>query len=141
METIKIAVITEDGEKISSHFGMAPFYKVLTAQDGVVVETAMLDKPHHEHHPDHGHDGHAHLQTIGMGQGHGHGRGRDHHDDMFAPVSDCQVLLAGGMGEGAYRRAQAAGLKVVFVGGLIEKAAAEYLAGTLVSDERRLHSH
>lgn len=138
METIKIAVITEDGEKISSHFGMAPFYKVLTAQDGVVVETAMLDKPHHEHHPDHSDHGHARLHTIGVGTD---GHGRDHHDDMFAPVNDCQVLLAGGMGEGAYRRARAAGLKVVFVGGLIEKAAAEYLAGTLVSDERRLHHH
>lgn len=138
METIKIAVITEDGEKISSHFGMAPFYKVLTVQDGVVVETAMQDKPHHEHHPDHGDHGHARLQPIGAGAD---GHGRDHHDDMFAPVRDCQVLLAGGMGEGAYRRARAAGLKVVFVGGLIEKAAAEYLAGTLVSDERRLHHH
>jgi len=132
METIKIAVITEDGETISSHFGMAPYYKVFTVQDGTIVESVTLDKPHHKVHPDHGqHQGH----------GHGHGRGHDHHDDMFAPIYESSVLLAGGMGQGAFSRAQAAGLEVFFVGGKIDEAMKNYLSQKIVSDARRLHIH
>jgi len=35
------------------------------------------------------------------------------HAPMFAPSSDCQVLIAGGMGQSAYQHATEAGLKVI----------------------------
>jgi predicted Fe-Mo cluster-binding NifX family protein len=129
MKTLKIAAVTEDGEKLSSHFGMAPLYKIFTVEDGRVIADVVLDKPHHKVHPDHSQHG-AH-------QGHGH----DLHADMFAPIRDCQVLLAGGMGQGAFNRAQAARLDVFFVGGPIDQAVQDYLSGKLVSDARRLHTH
>jgi predicted Fe-Mo cluster-binding NifX family protein len=129
MKTLKIAAVTEDGEKLSSHFGMAQLYKVFSVEDGQVTGSVILEKAHHKVHPDHSQHSHP------AGQGH------DHHDDMFAPIHDCQVLLVGGMGQGAYNRAQAARLEVVFVGGTIDQAVQDYLSGKLVSDARRLHVH
>lgn len=122
----KIAAVTEDGQRISSHFGMASAYRVYTVVDGQILEEVDLAKPHHTRHPQH--------------EGHHEGHSGSH-DDMFAPVSDCRVLLCGGMGEPAYQRAQAAGLEVVLTGGDIRSAVDAYLNGQLVSDSRRVHRH
>ncbi len=127
METYKIAAVTEDGERISSHFGMAPEYRVFTISGGQVQGAETRAKPHHVHHP-HGHD-------------HQHGHGDVGHADMFAPIEDCQVLLVGGMGDPAYRKAQAVGLEVVLTGGIIQEALKAYMAGELSSDMRRVHRH
>jgi predicted Fe-Mo cluster-binding NifX family protein len=60
---------------------------------------------------------------------------------MFAPISDCKVLICGGMGTPAYQKAQAAGLEVVLVGGEMRMAVDAYLLGQLHSDPRRVHQH
>lgn len=124
--TYKIAAVTEDGQKISSHFGMAPTYRIFTVADNQILEETQRQKPHHAHHPQHEghHEGHA-----------------SNHDDMFAPLADCKVLICGGMGEPAYQRAVAAGLEVVLVGGDIRTAVDTYLSGDLASDMRRVHRH
>lgn len=122
---MKIAVVTDDGVKVSSHFGMAPAYHVFSVQDGEVVEEGERPKAHHTRHP-HGEGGH----------GHAHG-----HADMFAPITDCQVLICGGMGEPAYRKALDAGLQVVLAGGPIRDTVQAYVNGTLESDPRRVHRH
>lgn len=125
MSTLRIAAVTEDGERLSSHFGMAPLYRVFTVQDGQVVAEETRQKPHHDRHP-HGETHHEH-------------RGGQDHADMFAPIRDCQVLLVGGMGEPAYQKAQAAGLQVILSGGEIRPALERYLRGELESDPRRIH--
>ncbi len=126
MSIVRIAAVTEDGERLSSHFGMAPLYRVFTVEDGQIVAEEVRQKPHHLHHP---HDG-----------DHEHSHSRAHsHADMFAPVRDCQVLIVGGMGEPAYRKALDAGLQVVLTGGTIREAVMAYLQGTLESDHRRIH--
>ena len=119
----KIAAVTEDGKRISSHFGMAPEYRVFTVEDGQIMAEESLAKPHHSQHPDGSH-------------GHAHG-----HEDMFAPIGDCRVLICGGMGTPAYEKAQAAGLEVVLTGGDTQAAVKSYLAGELTSDSRRVHQH
>jgi len=58
---------------------------------------------------------------------------------MYAPISDCQVLLCGGMGTPAHENAEAAGLKVIMTSGKISDAVQSYLAGSLTSDPRRIH--
>ncbi|HJW89918.1 MAG TPA: hypothetical protein VJ436_04680 [Anaerolineales bacterium] len=52
---LKIAAVTEDGRSLSSHFGMAPYYQVFTIAGGEIVAEALVEKPHHIHHPEHGH--------------------------------------------------------------------------------------
>jgi predicted Fe-Mo cluster-binding NifX family protein len=121
----KIAVVTENGRQISSHFGMAPAYRVYTIEDGKVVAEEERAKPYHTHHPDH---------NSGQAQ---HGL----HEDMFAPIGDCQVLICGGMGTPAYQKALAAGLEVVLTGGEMRAAVEAYLLGQVNSDPRRVHQH
>ncbi|MFN2198942.1 MAG: NifB/NifX family molybdenum-iron cluster-binding protein [Anaerolineales bacterium] len=126
---LKIAAVTEDGEGISSHFGMAPEVHVFTISGGKIVSEEVRAKAHHSHHPspeEHGNGGHSH--------GHQHG-------DMLASMADCQVLLCGGMGSPAYQKSLSAGLEVVLVGGQMRDAVERYLKGDLTSDPRRIHMH
>jgi predicted Fe-Mo cluster-binding NifX family protein len=59
---------------------------------------------------------------------------------MFAPIGDCQILIAGGMGEGAFEYARAQELEVILPAEKNIRAALEaYRSGTLVSDPRRIH--
>ena len=53
---MKIAIVTDDGQSISAHFGRARAYAVLTVRDGVVIERELRPKsaPHLE--PQSGHD-------------------------------------------------------------------------------------
>ncbi len=124
----KIAVVTQDNQAVSAHFGMAPFYRVFAIENGQMIGEETRQKPHHEQHPDHG-------------SARQHKHGADQHDDMFAPIADCQVLICGGMGAPAYAKAQAAGLAVTLAGGEIRAAVQAYLAGELASDLRRVHTH
>jgi predicted Fe-Mo cluster-binding NifX family protein len=124
--TYQIAVVTEDGKRISSHFGMAPFYRVFTVNDGELVADSEREKPHHERH---NHNHHEHH-----GAGHGHA-------DMFQPIQDCNVLICGGMGQPAYQKAVDAGLEVILAGGEVRQAVEAYLNGELSSDMRRVHRH
>jgi len=123
---MKIAVVTDDGQTISSHFGMAALYRVFTIGDGHIKGDEQRDKPHHAVHPqpDEHHSHEPHL-----------------HGDMVAPIADCQVLLCGGMGQPAYQKALDAGLEVVLVGGEARPAVEAYLQGNLHSDPRRVHMH
>ena len=41
---MKIAAISEDGTTISQHFGRAPYYLVITVEDGKVVSKEKRDK-------------------------------------------------------------------------------------------------
>lgn len=136
---MKIAAVTDDGVKLSSHFGMAASYRVLTIEDGKIVNDETIKKPHRESHGhQHGSDHHDHEHDHEHGD-HEH----EHHGGMkfFDPIKDCQVLLCGGMGEPPYQRALSFGLEVMMTGGTIDAAVQAYLNGELVSDQRRVHRH
>jgi ArsR family metal-binding transcriptional regulator/predicted Fe-Mo cluster-binding NifX family protein len=64
----------------------------------------------------------------------------DTHGRMAAPTADCRVLLARGMGMGAYESLQQAGIRPVVTHVADNDAAAQaYLAGTLTNHFERLH--
>ena len=44
---MKIAAVSEDGVTISQHFGRAPFYVVVTVEDGKIVAHEKRDKMGH----------------------------------------------------------------------------------------------
>lgn len=125
----KIAFPTDDGHTLSRHLGRAPFYQVVTLEPGQAPQFEQRAKPHHGADRDHG-------AAAGHAEGHGPGPA------MFAPLADCQVLIAGGMGQPGYERARAQGLDVILTGErTIAEALAAYQAGKLVSDLRRVHAH
>ena len=135
---MKIAFITEDGKTISQHFGRAPYYLVVEIDDGNVLNREMRDKlghqqfaeEDHEHDHDHGHD-----QGSGMGSA-----SHEKHNRMAQAIQDCEVLICGGMGTGAYQSMQAFGITpMVTQLSSIDEALQAYLSGDLSDETERLH--
>jgi predicted Fe-Mo cluster-binding NifX family protein len=153
-QALKIAAVTDDGRTISAHFGRARAYLVCTVEGGRVVAEELRDKAGHhtfaasgghghEHAHDHDHgDGHSHDHAHGEHAG-GHGTGPGavaRHAAMTEPIRDCAVVLARGMGRGAYLALQQAGLEpFVTTEASIADAVRAYLAGELVNHTERLH--
>jgi len=153
-QVLRIAAVTDDGRTISAHFGRARAYLVCTVEGGRVVAEELRDKAGHhtfaasgEHGHDHAHD-HDHGDTHARGQGHGeHGSGHGsgpgaaaRHATMTDPVRDCAVVLARGMGRGAYLALEQAGLEpFITTEASIASAVSAYLGGELVNHTERLH--
>ncbi len=124
---MKIAAITDDGQAISQHFGRARYYLVVRVEDGKIVGQELRDKAgHHTFAPNEG-AGPSHAGPHGFDPA---SRGR--HAQMLAAIVDCQVLLAGGMGQGMYAALEQAGIRPILTAeSRIEEAIRHYLDGTL----------
>lgn len=132
---MKIAAVSEDGITISQHFGRAPFYIVVTIENNQIVSKEKRDKM-----------GHAHFAGEPHAEGEdprGHGfdpAAQSRHASMAAAIADCQVLLARGMGAGAYESMRQANIQPVVTDiARIEDAVQAYLEGTLVDHNEKLH--
>jgi predicted Fe-Mo cluster-binding NifX family protein len=131
---MKIAVITEDGTNISRHFGRAPLYVVLTIEDGKVAGRETRDKAGH-------HTFAAHHSESLPGERHGYDAGaQTRHASMMETISDCQVLIAGGMGWGAYESLNSNNIQAIVTDvDTIEEAVKLYLENNLPNLMERLH--
>jgi transcriptional regulator with XRE-family HTH domain/predicted Fe-Mo cluster-binding NifX family protein len=133
--TMKIAVITDDGKTISQHFGRAPYYLVLTIEEGKFINREMRDKMGHnqfsteshleEHHgADHGLDSGSHKKHISMAE----------------TIADCKALLCGGMGMGAYESMRRLNIQPVVTDLRdIDTAAQAFIDGKLIDHTELLH--
>ena len=132
---MKIAAISDDGITISQHFGRAPIYVVATVEDGKVVGKETRDKSGHGTFVD------QPPPDLAPGERHGYGTGSQaRHKTMAESVSDCQVLLAGGMGWGAYESMQSQNIEPVVTDVTnIDEAVQLYLDGKLENLMDRLH--
>jgi predicted Fe-Mo cluster-binding NifX family protein len=81
--TMKIAVITDDGKTISQHFGRAPYYLVLTIEEGKIVNREMRDKM--------GHNQFASQEHAEAPNAAGHGT--DSEAWGWAPMKVCAVSI------------------------------------------------
>ncbi len=133
---MKIAFITDDGKTISRHFGRAGHYLVIEVENGKEISREMRDKLGHNHFSQQG-EHHDHNSGGGSGMGaESHGK----HQSMAEAVSDCQTLICGGMGRGAYQSMQALGITPLVTQEFeIDKALEEYLKGSLTDHIEMLH--
>jgi predicted Fe-Mo cluster-binding NifX family protein len=133
--SMKIAAITEDGTTVSQHFGRAPYYLVLTVEDGKIVGKERRDKSGHHTFATH------EEKHLAPRERHGYdAASQTKHAGMAATIADCQVLLVGGMGQGAYDSLKNGGIDVIVTDvNDIEEAVRRYLGGNLPNLEGRLH--
>ncbi len=89
---MKVAVVTDDGVTVSPHFGMARHYLVYELVGGSVKGKESRDKAGHV-----------------LGGGHGHAQEMATHNTMLSNVSDCQVVIARGMGRPMYEAIRSSG--------------------------------
>ena len=132
---MKIATISEDGTTISQHFGRAPYYVVVTVEDGKVVSKEKRDKAGH-----HTFAGNQQPDTA-PGERHGYDAGaQSRHATMAQSIDDCKVLIAGGMGWGDYESLKRRGIETIVTDvESIDEAVKLYLAGKLPDLTERLH--
>ncbi len=132
---MKIAVITDDGKTISKHFGRAPYYLVLTIEEGKIVNSELRDKLGHFHF--------AAQDQGGDEPGQAHGKdaaSHNKHVSMAETISDCEAIICGGMGMGAYESMRSLNIKpLVTDKNLINDAVQDYVEGKLVDHTELLH--
>lgn len=131
---MKIAVISDDGVSISQHFGRAALYVVLTVEEGKIVSRETRPKAGH-------HTFAATERPPAPGERHGYDSGSQaKHRSMAETIADCQVLLAGGMGWGAYESMKSYNIEPLVTDvENIDEAVRLYLAGRLPNLMERLH--
>ena len=132
---MKIAFVTDDGITISSHFGRAGKYLVVKTDNGKEIEREFKGQIRApalfagEEHHDHGSGQHGFDPAS-----------QSRHEGMLEPINDCEVVICGGMGRGAYASIFAAGKKIIMVDDLtINEALDAFLKNELKSSENLVH--
>ncbi len=133
-QNLRVAFVSDDGETISQHFGRARYYEVLTIENAKVTKKERRDKAgHHTFHPQETEGGHQHHNEDPEHQLH-------KHNIMSANIADCDILIAGGMGNGAYMHLTEANIKpVVTSHKTISDAIDSILKGSIEDHTERLH--
>jgi predicted DNA-binding protein (UPF0251 family)/predicted Fe-Mo cluster-binding NifX family protein len=133
--TMKIAVITDDETTISQHFGRASWYMVFTAQDDKITGK--------ERRPKMGHSHFASMEDPNSTHAGPHGydaSSQKKHTSMAEAIADCQVLIAGGMGMGAYKSLKSYKIEPIITSVKnINNAVKLYVYGKLPNEIERLH--
>jgi predicted Fe-Mo cluster-binding NifX family protein len=119
---MRIALVTDDGKTISPHFGQARQYLVFTVEQGQITARETREKggcSHHTHQQSHEEASHFHLVES---------------------ITDCEALIARGMGQRAYQAIQQNSIKP-FITDIAdaEEAVHAYLKGTLLNHLEKLH--
>ena len=131
---MKIAAITEDETTISQHFGRAPLYLVFTVEDGKVIGKETRPKTGH-------HTFAAQHSQAAPSERHGYDAGaQTRHASMAETIADCQVIISGGMGWGAYGSMKSHNIEPVITDvENIDRAVNLYIEGKLPNLMERLH--
>ena len=132
---MRIAVISDDEASISQHFGRAPYYVVLTVEEDKIVDSETRSKAGHhsfaaQEHP-----------KLAPGERHGYDAGSQaKHKSMAEAIADCEVLIAGGMGWGAYESLKGHGIRPIITDvGDIHEAVLRCAKGNLPDLMERVH--
>jgi predicted Fe-Mo cluster-binding NifX family protein len=132
---VKIAAITDDGKTVSQHFGRARYFLVVTIEDGKISAQELREKAGHHTFAPHEAPGHSRPGTHGFDPA---SRGR--HAQMLSAIADCQVVLAGGMGQGMLQNLEQAGIRPFLTEvRSIEQAIHAFLEGKLMDRSERVH--
>jgi predicted Fe-Mo cluster-binding NifX family protein len=109
----QIAVATSDGVSLCDHLAKSAAFVVLGVEDGRVVSRAVRSR-------DHGPCG--------------------NHKSFVEMLEDCDAVICGGIGQGAFDALRAHGIQPVVAAGsyAIDDAAEQYLAGTLATTGERV---
>ncbi len=130
----RVALATDNGNSVSSHFGRAQYYEVVDLVDGKVVRRERREKPNHH--------------SLGRTEGdHNQGNdGREAHEGRnqatVYSVTDCQAMIVRGMGQGAMEHLRQVSLFAVLTGlHTIDEVVGAISSGTPESDIRRVHHY
>lgn len=123
---MKAAVVSDDLQTVSAHFGMARHYLVYDIEEGVVKGREVREKVGHGQGMHHHEQGGASESRL--------------HNTMLANVADCQAIIAAGMGTPMYQSIISAGMKAYITRiGLADEAVRALAEGKLDNHPELLH--
>lgn len=122
---MKIAIASDDGITISSHFGRAKGFVIAEIENGQVKNKQYLPNTFT-----------GHAQGLHHGEHTHHGN----HENIIRALSDCRVVISRGMGRRLYEDLTKAGKEVYVTDELeVDKAIELYLNGRLKNVTELLH--
>jgi predicted Fe-Mo cluster-binding NifX family protein len=126
---VKIAIVSDDHQTISAHFGRAQFYEIFTIEAGKVTNRDSIAR--------------SFPQVLTVGTPHapdGEHHHQHDHNVMITPIADCQALLTRGMGKGAHLSLQEHDIQPIITDiQNIQSALEAYLDGSLINHPEHLH--
>lgn len=135
---MRIAVATEDGKMISSHFGRSPLFAIYDISEGSFSCVEMRKNTFTDHFRG-GHEAGGHTHEAGSHHRHGEGHG-DGHRGIAEGLGDCGVVISRGMGRRAVEDLKQAGADVyVTAEREVETAVRAWIDRTITTEERRIH--
>jgi predicted Fe-Mo cluster-binding NifX family protein len=131
--SMKIAVATEDGKRISAHFGRSPYFSIFEIEAGKTTNHTLRENTFtghfRGHHGDSPHGEHHH----GMGDLH-------EHQTVAEGLADCNVVISHGMRRKAWEDLRTRGIEMIVTDEIeVEKAVQKYLDGELEDRVEKLH--
>lgn len=135
---MRIAAVSEDGTTIAPDFGRARQVLVLLVEGRVIVHREIREKipdarpqADQETRP---RDPNDHFAGHRVGPG-----PRSRYDEMAAAIGDCDAILAGGMGIGAYNALRGYGIQPIITDiEDVDTAVSAYIDGSIRNLTERL---
>jgi len=132
---MKIAIVTNDGDFVNPHFGRAEYFKVYQVEENQIVGVEMRQRA-------------SGCCSTGGGQHQQQHSGcgcrdnsQDKHQELVAEISDCDTVIAGGMGQNSYDSLKSQGFDVVLTKyAWTEEAVTAYMENKIENNaEQRVH--
>ena len=136
---MKIAVASNNGKDISPHFGKSQYFLVFETNDGKIMNSEKRENTFTGHARGQcGQHGHTHNEQHKHGQQQGHS-----HTRIINALSDCNVVLCYGMGQGAAHDLSANNIQPFIVGEKMtaQDAVEAFLAGNLPYTQKFCQGH
>lgn len=123
MNTKKIAVATNDKVKIANRLGHCKYFAIFTISPDEIIKSEFIENSFIGHHK---------QKVVQLSTERQKSEGCNH-DGLSLALSDCEVLLSGGMGTNVWKKLSESGIKAYVVqdGGNIEEIISNYLSGKL----------
>ena len=133
---MKIALVSDDKQTISKHFGRAENYVVISLDQNRITDRKLIPKLDSCHSSGHHRGRHEH-NSKGSGFGR---RSTLNHQQLFNDIKDCDILVTRGMGQGAYLDLQQLGIRPIVTDiADIEDAVQAVLDDTIINHVEKLH--
>lgn len=130
---VKIAFAIDDEKTIHKHFGRASYYIVVALESGKIAHVETRQKPSYAHHS----HGHKTANDIVHGLDN---EARTLHDQMAGVIADCEALICGGMGIGAYKIMEERGIRPIITDiNTVEEAALAFTEKKIINHVEKLH--
>ena len=135
MDNFILAAVTDDGTTISQHFGRAKYYEIVFVENKKVIKKERREKMGHHNFANAEHQHHDHNGEHGIDE-----TSHNKHLSMAETIKDCSILLARGMGHGAFQSLTQLNIKTIITDiKNIDDAVQSVIDDTIVNHTDKLH--